>query len=629
MPRTSPEAGVNSPRDEKTSSCYRFAEVEIDPAAFVVRIDGRPRDCSRKAFELLLFLCRHPGRVLPRDEIMDALWPGGQLISDEALTQIVFRTRAVLGQHGALLRTIRGVGLKLDSEVTEIRVAARTQPMDSPVDAPSPREPEPPAGPEAPAGAAADRHGPAVTDRPTQGATAASHRWLRMAGLVMLLLAGWMATIWMRGPDASAEPMLDDGYGLRVADLRAARADTAGLLREALANEAGGERERAARLLTTLHATDLGTPVPAIYLAIWNKGDGDLASAREWARQAHARVGEPADLYYSLWLAFVDAELAGDPQAVIDAAGALLDVRPKAWRMRHARGHLMEYLGMRSAALLEIQQIEVPELGHRKRDMVIADRASMGDVAGAQAILDGLDAAQDPVMHAFLSGRLAWTRGEWDLARDSFRQAAGAAFDMARLDLQTRALSYAGAIEVMRGRDDTALADFEAARQALAGRNAIADCDLSLLIAQMHALAGRAALARSELDRALSASPDESGRTVAVAARFAAWRLFPDRPPTRPADLDELPAALWDAFEARQRGDQGMAGQALARAQALGAGSSRFADEARWLEWQLGLPVAPASIIDPPHPPLSRVILRREIRRGLAAAGIDAGVERP
>ena len=157
----------------------------------------------------------------------------------------------------------------------------------------------------------------------------------------------------------------------------------------------------------------------------------------------------------------------------------------------------------------------------------------------------------------------------------------------------------------------------------------IAKNRLSLLIAQLHARAGRQALARSALDRALSAMPEDAARTVAVAARLAAWRLFPENPSPRPADLDEIPAALWDAFEARHQGDVGRATRALARAQALGAGSSRFADEARWLEWQLGLPVSPASVIDPPHPPLSRVILRREIRLGLAAAGIDAGPEHP
>ena len=97
---------------------YRFAEVELDPANYALHVDGEPRQCSRKAFELLLLLVRNAGRVLSREEVMGALWPGGQIVSDEALAQLVFRTRAVLGAHGSVLKTLRGIGLRLDARVT-------------------------------------------------------------------------------------------------------------------------------------------------------------------------------------------------------------------------------------------------------------------------------------------------------------------------------------------------------------------------------------------------------------------------------------------------------------------------------------------------------------------------------
>ena len=288
---------------------------------------------------------------------------------------------------------------------------------------------------------------------------------------------------------------------------------------------------------------------------------------------------------------------------------------------------MYELMGMRGAALAEIQKIEVPRLGHRKRDMVIADRASMGDVAGAQALLDRLDPSVDPTMHAFLRGRLAWIRGDYADAHVIFRRAAGSAFDIARLDLQVRALQYAGAIEAMRGENDAALASFESARQALAGRNAVADADLSLLLAQLHAAAGDPDQGHRELARAMA--PVRPGAGLPIAAHFASWRLFPDAPPARPAQLDAATAALWEAFEAHHRGQFAQSADALVRANGLGVGNSRLADEARWLELQLGLPVSPTQPIDPPYPPLSRVVLRREIRRALLAAGRDGGREQP
>jgi DNA-binding winged helix-turn-helix (wHTH) protein len=608
--------------DENPPRRFRFAGVEIDPLAYTVRVDGEPRDCSRKAFELLLLMVRNAGTAMPRDQVMDALWPGGQLVSDEALTQLVFRTRAVLGPYGGLLRTLRGVGLRLESEVVAEATVTPAPPL-SPDPVPAPEQP---LASETVAPAALPR---AQNPAPAHPVPRPARRMVQAAALlaVALLLAMLALRVWNPGAVPADAGQLDPGYGLRAEDLRAARPETAALLREALDNEARGERERAAILLENLHASDPGCPVPAIYLAIWSKGAGDRVAAREWLRRARERLGEAPGLYYSLWLAFVEAEIDGGSRAVIDASGAMLDLRPQAWRMRHARAHLMEFMGMRSAALAEIRQIEVPRLGHRKRDMVIADRASMGDVAGAQLMLDRLDPAQDPIMHAFLGGRLAWSRGDWDAAHVGFRRAAGTAFDMARLDLQTRALQYAGAIEVMRGEDAAALASFETARQALAGQNGVAETDLSLSIAQLRLLAGDVPLARRELDRALSRR--EFGEVMPAAAVLAAWRLFPDSPPERPAEPGPVPAALLEAHEAVHDGNRARANDAVARALGLGAATSRHADELRWLELQLDLPVTPAAAIDPPYPPLSRVVLRREIRRALLAAGRDAGLEQP
>jgi DNA-binding winged helix-turn-helix (wHTH) protein len=80
-------------------------------------VDGRPRPCSRKAFELIRALCRQPRRALPRDALIAEVWCGGQIVSDEALTQLVYRARNVIEPDGDLIVTIRGVGFALDVDV--------------------------------------------------------------------------------------------------------------------------------------------------------------------------------------------------------------------------------------------------------------------------------------------------------------------------------------------------------------------------------------------------------------------------------------------------------------------------------------------------------------------------------
>ena len=51
----------------------RFGRLEIDLGARVARLDGKPCDLTGHQFDLLVVLAQSPGRVLSRDQIMDAL----------------------------------------------------------------------------------------------------------------------------------------------------------------------------------------------------------------------------------------------------------------------------------------------------------------------------------------------------------------------------------------------------------------------------------------------------------------------------------------------------------------------------------------------------------------------------
>ena len=51
----------------------RFGRLEIDLAARCARLDGALCDLTSHQFDLLVVLARSPGRVLSRDQIMDAL----------------------------------------------------------------------------------------------------------------------------------------------------------------------------------------------------------------------------------------------------------------------------------------------------------------------------------------------------------------------------------------------------------------------------------------------------------------------------------------------------------------------------------------------------------------------------
>jgi DNA-binding winged helix-turn-helix (wHTH) protein len=82
-----------------------------------------------KAFALLTHFVRNVGRVVPKEELMDAVWPG-VFVTEGALTQSIREIRKVLGDN--LIRTVskRGYMLAVESEPTAPPIAeAGSQPI--------------------------------------------------------------------------------------------------------------------------------------------------------------------------------------------------------------------------------------------------------------------------------------------------------------------------------------------------------------------------------------------------------------------------------------------------------------------------------------------------------------------
>lgn len=594
---------------------FRFANVEIDIPSREVRVAGRPQNCPPKAFELLLLLCQAPRTTIARAALLDALWPGGQVISDEALTQAVFRARNALGEHAGLLGTVRGVGVRLNTPVMAVQAKS--------------------AVPETLR--ALPRLQDAAEADPVESVLAGQVRrrtWVPWSIAVAVVLAMLLVALLRPTVPSTAETvsgLVDEGYGLMAEDVLASKPDTVSMIADALQNDARGERQRAMTLLEATHADDPTTPIPALFLALWTGAGagGDLVRSHDWLAQAGERIGDSGDLYLKLFLDYIAAEGSGTPQDVIRTAGALLDLRPGAWRMHAARAHLMEFMGMREAALREIEQVKVDSLSDRKIALTIADRASMGNVDGAQAILDRLGPASDPLQYTFISGRVAWSRGDFDAAHQYFQDAADQAYKLARLDVFWRSLVFAASIDAANGRDTAAIARLERARSISDEASIDREIDISLFLAQLHKAAGRNEEARVELERALDHNTEDVPKDILTVAYLTALRMRPGNADQHPDFANAAADALWRAQIDLQNNDLGAARAALNKARYNGAFQGRLADEARWLELQLGEPVTAEQPLDPPYSPLSRVVLRREIRLAMEERGGDPGTNRP
>ncbi|MDB5671793.1 MAG: Chemotaxis protein CheY [Alphaproteobacteria bacterium] len=91
----------------------RFGRLEIDRGARAVRLDGR--DCTLTAyqFDLLATLAERAGRVLSRDQLIDALKGEAHEPFDRSIDVHIARLRAILEddpRHPRRIITIRGSG---------------------------------------------------------------------------------------------------------------------------------------------------------------------------------------------------------------------------------------------------------------------------------------------------------------------------------------------------------------------------------------------------------------------------------------------------------------------------------------------------------------------------------------
>ncbi len=93
----------------------RFGRLEIDPSARQARVDGEARTLTGYQFDLLLALARHPGRVLSREFLLDAVKASGdaQDVYDRSIDVHISRIRAALEddpRHPRRILTLRGAG---------------------------------------------------------------------------------------------------------------------------------------------------------------------------------------------------------------------------------------------------------------------------------------------------------------------------------------------------------------------------------------------------------------------------------------------------------------------------------------------------------------------------------------
>ena len=93
------------------SSNINIGPLEINKDKFEVKIEGKVIILPKKEFAILYYLAKKPGKVFPRDRILNDVWGEDIYVIERTVDVHVRKIREKLGKHAELIETIKGVGI--------------------------------------------------------------------------------------------------------------------------------------------------------------------------------------------------------------------------------------------------------------------------------------------------------------------------------------------------------------------------------------------------------------------------------------------------------------------------------------------------------------------------------------
>jgi len=103
---------------DDTPEVFRFGDTEVDFARCEVRRGSRAIDLSALEFKLLTAFVRRRGRVLTREQLLDAAWGTGVALNDRVVDNHIVALRRKIEPDPAkprYLLNIRGMGYRFDA----------------------------------------------------------------------------------------------------------------------------------------------------------------------------------------------------------------------------------------------------------------------------------------------------------------------------------------------------------------------------------------------------------------------------------------------------------------------------------------------------------------------------------
>lgn len=116
------ELPLNSSEKVSSGAIYRFEDYELDCLQWQLRWREENLPITRKSFDLLFYLVKTRPRVVTKDELFEAIWPG-QFVEENNLAQQISVLRKTLSKSETgrgMIETVPGRGYRFTPEVEKI-----------------------------------------------------------------------------------------------------------------------------------------------------------------------------------------------------------------------------------------------------------------------------------------------------------------------------------------------------------------------------------------------------------------------------------------------------------------------------------------------------------------------------
>ena len=102
-------------REQEVLQC---GHITLEVESGRVRVSGEEVRLTKLEYKILYYLMKHQDRVFSREEILSRIWDAsGNFVEDNTLTVTVKRLREKIGDDGNMIKTIRGIGYRMDRKI--------------------------------------------------------------------------------------------------------------------------------------------------------------------------------------------------------------------------------------------------------------------------------------------------------------------------------------------------------------------------------------------------------------------------------------------------------------------------------------------------------------------------------